>query len=153
MRMEISSPSPRNDDRPGQRSDQKMLEKKWNVHIKKRLFGRIGSFVKPETKEEIQWKKVLAEIFKGFELYFNRKIRAYRVDYFVPAFSLILECNGILHKYYNRQEEEKREKAITKRYALVRFHPKISLEALFNGILQAKVGTVVRLYDLENICV
>ena len=40
---------------------------------------------------------------------------------------------------------------ILERYALVRFHHKISLETLFNGILQAKPGTVIRLYDLENI--
>ena len=96
--------------------------------------------------------KVLAAVFKGFDLRYNYPIYdgKYKVDFYIAKMSLILECNGISHKYYNRQEEEKREKAITNSYALVRFHPRISLETLFNGILQAKVGTVVRLYDVEN---
>jgi hypothetical protein len=44
-----------------------------------------------------------------------------------------------------------REKLITQKYSLVRFHHKVSMEALFNGILQAKPGTTVRLYDLEQL--
>ena len=124
------------------------------IELKKKLFGEVGVLANPYTKDEIQWRKVLAEIFKGFDLHYNHSIcdGRYKVDYYVSKMALILECNGISHKYYNRQEEEKRERAITKRYALVRFHPKVSLETLFNGILQAKVGTVVRLYNLENIC-
>ena len=125
-----------------------------SIDLKKRIFGQIGAFASPHSRGEIQWRKVLAEVFKGFDLHYNYPIGKYRVDFFVAKMGtgLVLECNGISHKYYNRQEEEKREKAITKRYALVRFHPEISLESLFNGILQAKVGAVVRLYDLENIC-
>ena len=124
------------------------------IELKKRMFGEVGALANPYTKDEIQWRKVLADVFKGFDMRYNYPICGgkYKVDFYIAKMSLILECNGISHKYYNRQEEEKREKAITKRYALVRFHPEISLETLFNGILQAKVGTVVRLYDLENIC-
>ena len=130
------------------------MDSEIGIELKKRMFGEVGVLATPYTKDEIQWRKVLAEIFKGFNLRYNYPIcdGKYKVDYYVSKMALILECNGISHKYYNRQEEEKREKAITKRYALVRFHPKISLETLFNGILQAKVGAVVRLYDLENIC-
>jgi len=40
---------------------------------------------------------------------------------------------------------------ITQRYSLVRFHHQVSLETLFNGILQAKPGTVIQLYDLEKL--
>ncbi|TGN99608.1 hypothetical protein PN36_35570 [Candidatus Thiomargarita nelsonii] len=47
--------------------------------------------------------------------------------------------------------EKEREKLITQRYSLVRFHHQISLETLFNGILQAKPGTMVKLYDLEQL--
>ncbi|KHD09742.1 hypothetical protein PN36_22070 [Candidatus Thiomargarita nelsonii] len=36
-------------------------------------------------------------------------------------------------------------------YSLVRFHHQVSLETLFNGILQAKPGTTVKLYDLERL--
>ncbi len=36
-------------------------------------------------------------------------------------------------------------------HSLVRFHHQISLETLFNGILQAKPGTMVKLYDLEQL--
>ncbi|MEN8220184.1 MAG: hypothetical protein ABFS56_28310, partial [Pseudomonadota bacterium] len=52
------------------------------------------------------------------------------------------------HRYYDPKQEKEREKLITQRYSLVRFHHKVSLEALFNGILQAKSGTVIRL-DFE----
>jgi len=40
---------------------------------------------------------------------------------------------------------------ITQKYSLVRFHHQISLETLFNGILQAKPGTTVKLYDLKQL--
>jgi hypothetical protein len=40
---------------------------------------------------------------------------------------------------------------IIQKYSLVRFHHKVSLETLFNGILQAKPGTTIRLYDLEQL--
>ena len=76
-------------------------------------------------------------------------VGAYRVDFFVKLLDLALECNGYdCHRYYDPDEERRREQVITRRYGLVRFHHKVSLETLFNGILQAKPGKVIRLYDL-----
>jgi hypothetical protein len=64
---------------------------------------------------------------------------------------LVLECNGYCHRFYDEKEEKVREKLVTQKYSLVRFHHKINLETLFNGILQAKPGKMVKLYDLERI--
>ena len=64
---------------------------------------------------------------------------------------LVLECNGYCHRYYDDEQEQVREKLITQKYSLVRFHHKVSMETLFNGILQAKPGMMVRLYDLEQL--
>jgi hypothetical protein len=49
------------------------------------------------------------------------------------------------------KQEKEREKLITQKYSLVRFHHFVRLETLFNGILQAKQGKTVRLYDLEQL--
>ena len=117
------------------------------------MFGQLGTFAKLEIKEEIQWREVLAKVFKGFDLQYNYSIGKYRIDFFVPTMGLCLECNGYdCHKYYDQKEEEKREKEILQKYSLVRFHHKISLETLFNGILQSKKGKAIKLYDIENIC-
>jgi len=121
------------------------------IELKKRVFGQIGSFVKSETSAEIQWREVLSKIFEGFDLHYNYPIGKYKVDFFVAKLMLVLECNGYCHRYYDPKQEKEREKLITQRYSLVRFHHKIGLETLFNGILQAKSGTVIRLYDLEHI--
>jgi very-short-patch-repair endonuclease len=121
------------------------------IELKKRMFGQIGMFARPQTRDEIQWRKAFSQVFQGFGLHFNYSIGKYRVDFFVARLMLVLECNGYDHRYYDPKDEEEREKAITKRYALVRFHHRISLETLFNGILQARPGKIVRLYDLEHI--
>jgi very-short-patch-repair endonuclease len=121
------------------------------LEIKKKVFGQVGSFVKPETSVEIQWREVLSKVFEGFDLRFNYPIGPYKVDFFVAKLMLVLECNGYCHRYYDDKQEQAREKRITQRYSLVRFHHKVSLETLFNGILQAKPGTVIRLYDLEQL--
>jgi very-short-patch-repair endonuclease len=121
------------------------------IELKKQVFGQIGSFAKPETSTEVQWQKVLSEVFEGFDLHFNYPIGTYKVDFFVAKLMLILECNGYCHRYYDATEEKKREKLITKKYSLVRFHHQVSLETLFNGILQAKPGTTVKLYDLKQL--
>jgi len=63
----------------------------------------------------------------------------------------VLECNGYCHRYYDPAEEAGREKFISRRYGIVRFDHSVSLETLFNGILQAKTGTVIRVYDFKNI--
>ncbi len=121
------------------------------IELKKNVFGQVGSFVKPATSVEIQWREVLSKVFEGFDLHFNYPIGSYKVDFFVAKLMLVLECNGYCHRYYDETQEKVREKLITQKYSLVRFHHKVSLETLFNGILQAKPGTVVKLYDLEQL--
>ena len=121
------------------------------IELKKKMFGQIGSFMKPDTPAEIQWREVLSQVFKGFDLHYNYPIGKYKVDFFVGELMLVLECNGYCHRYYDPKQEKEREQLIAQRYSLVRFHHKVSLETLFNGILQAKSGTVIKLYDLENL--
>jgi very-short-patch-repair endonuclease len=121
------------------------------IELKKKVFGEIGSFAKPSTSLEVQWREVLSNVFDGFDLHFNYPIGSYKVDFFVAKLMLVLECNGYCHRYYDDEQEKLREKLITQKYSLVRFHHKINLETLFNGILQAKPGTTVRLYDLEQL--
>ncbi len=121
------------------------------IELKKKMFGQVGNFIKPDTSMEIQWREVLSQVFKGFNLHYNYPIGKYKVDFFVGELMLVLECNGYCHRYYDPKQEKEREQLITQRYSLVRFHHKVSLETLFNGILQAKSGTVVKLYDLENL--
>ncbi|TGO03355.1 hypothetical protein PN36_08065 [Candidatus Thiomargarita nelsonii] len=121
------------------------------IELKKQVFGQIGSFAKPETSSEVQWQKVLSSVFEGFDLHFNYPIGPYKVDFFVAKLMLVLECNGYCHRYYDPKQEKVREKLITQKYSLVRFHHQISLETLFNGILQAKPGTMVKLYDLKQL--
>ena len=121
------------------------------IKLKKQVFGQIGSFAKPNTSVEVQWREVLSKVFQGFDLQFNYAIGPYKVDFFVAQLMLVLECNGYCHRYYDEKEEKVREKLITQKYSLVRFHHKINLETLFNGILQAKPGKMVKLYDLERL--
>ncbi len=121
------------------------------IKLKKQVFGQIGSFAKPNTSVEVQWREVLSKVFQGFDLYFNYQIGPYKVDFFVAQLMLVLECNGYCHRFYDEKEEKVREKLVTQKYSLVRFHHKINLETLFNGILQAKPGKMVKLYDLEKL--
>jgi len=121
------------------------------IELKKKVFGQIGSFATPNTSAEVQWRDVLSKVFAGFDLHFNYPIGSYKVDFFVEKLMLVLECNGYCHRYYDPKQEKEREKLITQKYNLVRFHHKVSLETLFNGILQAKPGTTVKLYDLEQL--
>ena len=121
------------------------------IELKKKAFG-YGTIIKPDTKGEIEWQQVLEKVFKGFGFHHNYTIGKYRVDYFVEDLMLILECNGYdNHVNYEPLEEAKREKALTRNYTMVRFHHKISLETLFNGILQAKLGKVIRLYNIDQL--
>ncbi|MDM8549957.1 DUF559 domain-containing protein [Desulfobacterales bacterium HSG2] len=121
------------------------------MELKKRVFGQVCPFVRPDTREEIRWRKVLSEIFDGFDLRCNHPVGKYRVDFFVAKLMLVLECNGYCHRYYDPVQEAEREKFISRRYGIVRFDHNVSLETLFNGILQAKSGTVVRLYDFRHL--
>ncbi|NUM37010.1 MAG: DUF559 domain-containing protein [Candidatus Brocadiae bacterium] len=124
------------------------------IEAKKRLFGNIGNFLKTETKGEIEWRSVLSKVFEGFDLQYNHPIGRYRVDFYIPnffGFGLCLECNGYCHKFYDPEEDKRREEYIKERYALVRFHHKISLEDLVNGILKAKPKEVIMLYNIEQL--
>jgi len=121
------------------------------IGLKKRVFGQIGGFAKPDTSSEIQWREVLSKIFDGFDLRFNYPVGKYKVDFFVAKLMLVLECNGYCHLYYDPVKEAERDKFISRRYGMVRFDHRISLETLFNGILQAKTGTVIRLYDFKQV--
>ncbi len=120
------------------------------IELKKKMFSQIGSFIKPDTSTEVKWREVLSQVFKGFYLRYNYPIGKYKVDFFVGELMLVLECNGYCHRYYDPKLEKEREQLITQKYSLVRFHHKVNLETLFNGILQVKAGTVVKLYDLDN---
>jgi len=118
------------------------------IKLKNKVFGQVGSFAKPSTSLEVQWREVLSKVFEGFDLHFNYPIGPYKVDFFVAKLMLVLECNGYCHRYYDDEQEQVREKLITQKYSLVRFHHKVSMETLFNGILQAKPGMMVRLNAL-----
>jgi sortase (surface protein transpeptidase) len=50
----------------------------------------------------------------------------------------------------DKQLEAEREQLIDKRHRVVRFHHLVDLKTLFNGILHAQVGDVVRLYDVVH---
>jgi very-short-patch-repair endonuclease len=120
------------------------------LQLKKQMFGQVGPFVKPQTAVETQWQEVLSKVFNGFDLRMNYPIGPYKVDFFVAKLMLVLECNGYCHKFYDFKQEKAREELIIQKYALVRFHHQVSLETLFNGILQAQQGKVIQLYDLEH---
>ncbi len=130
------------------------MDSETGIEVKKRLFGHIGTFVKTKVKGEIEWRQTLGRVFDGLDLKYNHPIGSYRVDFFIPdffGFGLCLECNGYCHKFYDLEEEKKREEYISERYALVRFHHKISLEDLVNGILKAKPKEVITLYNIEQL--
>jgi very-short-patch-repair endonuclease len=115
------------------------------IDLKEKMFGSVSSLTKLDTKGEIEWQQVLAEVFAGLNFYHNYQIGKYRVDFYIKELNLILECNGYdNHASYNQAEEAKREKFLNK-YRLVRFHHLIDLKTLFNGILRAKAGNVIRL--------
>ncbi|WP_069470149.1 DUF559 domain-containing protein [Candidatus Marithrix sp. Canyon 246] len=105
-----------------------------------------------DTVIGIEWRKVLTKVFAGFGLHCNYPIGNYKADFFIEKLMLILECNGYdNHQYYDKKLEKQREQFIKQRYSMVRFHHKIQLETLFNGILQAKIGTVIKLYNIKDI--
>jgi very-short-patch-repair endonuclease len=116
------------------------------------MFGRVSSLAKLETKGEIEWQQILAEIFAGFSFYHNYQIGSYRVDFYVKELDLILEHNGYDdHAHYNPVDEMKREQFFNN-YRVVRFHHQTDLKTLFNSILRAKIGTITKLYnDTENV--
>jgi very-short-patch-repair endonuclease len=116
------------------------------IELKKALFGQIGCFAQPYTSDEIQWEAIFSRMFTGFDFYHNYPMGKYRVDFFVPAFMLVLECNGYCHRHYHLEKEKERERFIIQRHSLVRFDHGVSVEMVINGILQAKPGKIIRLH-------
>ncbi len=123
------------------------------IDIKKKMFGDIAGFANIEAKDEIQWQNDLSRVFAGIGIQHNYPIENYRIDFFIKKFMLVLECNGYSHKYCDQVEETLRKKIITEKYGytLVRFHHKISWQALINGIFKTKPGKIVTVYDPADI--
>jgi very-short-patch-repair endonuclease len=116
------------------------------IGLKEKMFGSVSRLAKWETKGEIEWQQVLADIFAGFSFYHNYQIGPYRVDFYIKELNLILECNGYDgHANYNQLSEMEREQFFNQS-RLVRFHYLTDWKVLINAILHAKVGTVTRLY-------
>jgi hypothetical protein len=44
------------------------MDTETGIELKKRMFGQVGVFATPTTKDEIQWRQVLSRIFDGFGL-------------------------------------------------------------------------------------
>jgi very-short-patch-repair endonuclease len=117
------------------------------IGLKEKMFGSVSSLAKLDTKGEIEWQQILAEIFAGFSFYHNYQIGSYRVDFYVKELDLILECNGYdSHANYNQTYEIEREQFFNN-YRVVRFHHQVDLKTLFNSILRAKMGTITKLYN------
>jgi very-short-patch-repair endonuclease len=118
------------------------------IKLKNAMFGTPGIFAKYPKEETVSYE-FFSKIFSGMGLHHHYQIGKYEVDFFVEELGLCLECNGYTcHKYYEPEEEKNRENFISSRYALVRFHHKISLEVFINGVLKAKKGKIIRLYDV-----
>ena len=122
------------------------------IELKKQTFGKVSSLAKPETRGEIEWLEVLTKVFAGFGLHHNYPIGNYKVDFFVEKLMLVLECNGYdNHIYYDTKKEIEREKFISQRYSVVRFHHQTDWETLVNGILRTQIGAVTKLYNVGHL--
>ncbi len=53
------------------------------IGLKEKMFGHVSSLAKLDTKGEIEWQQILAEIFAGFSFYHNYQMGRYRVDFYV----------------------------------------------------------------------
>ena len=126
------------------------MDSERGIELKQLMFGDIASRTRVQPKDEIAWRKFLTGVFAGFGFEYHPTIEGYVVDYLVEKLGLILECNGEGHRGYNKEQEKQRDRILTRRHALVRFHNLVSVETLFNGILQAKPGKVIRLYNWQN---
>jgi hypothetical protein len=90
-------------------------------------------------------------MFEGFELRFNYPISPYTKLISLSQNSCCFFHYMAIATAHSDVQEKARETLITQQYGLVRFHHFVSLETLFNGILQAKPGTVIKLYDLDSL--
>ncbi|MFK5971587.1 MAG: DUF559 domain-containing protein [Candidatus Marithrix sp.] len=77
------------------------------IELKKQIFGNVGTLVKSNTKGEIEWQQVLAQVFEGFGFHHNYTFGSYRADFFVKDLRLILECNGYDNHKVLRSERRK----------------------------------------------
>ncbi|MFK5971556.1 MAG: DUF559 domain-containing protein [Candidatus Marithrix sp.] len=122
------------------------------IELKKQVFGTISTLDKLDTKGEIEWQQVLAQVFENLGFQHNYQMGKYKVDFFVKDLNLILECNGYdNHSSYDEIAEKERERSITKNYSLVRFHHKIDWKTLVNGILRTKIGDTTVLYNVQSL--
>ncbi len=121
------------------------MDTEMGIQIKRTLLGDAALLFSNSSKDEIQWKEIFDKVFEGLGLHHNYKIGRYRVDFFIEALNLCLECNGYSHVCYDPEYETTREKYIAERYALVRFHHQIAWQTLMNGILKAQPGIIIRL--------
>lgn len=118
------------------------------LELKRQAFGEIGAFASFQSKEETQWRELLESMLAGFDLHTNYQIGKYRVDFYAEKLNLVLECNGYAHRYYDPVKEAQREQYILEKgFALVRFHHQVKPDVLVNGILHAKPGQSIHLYD------
>jgi len=116
------------------------------IGLKEKMFGSVSRLASFETKGEIEWQQVLAEVFAGFSFSHNYQIGPYRVDFYVKELNLILECNGYdCHVNYDQIYEAQREQFLND-YRIVRFHYLTDWKTLVNAILMAKVSTITKLY-------
>ncbi len=118
------------------------MDTEMGIQIKRTLLGDAALLFSNSSKDEIQWKEIFDKVFEGLGLHHNYKIGRYRVDFFIEALNLCLECNGYSHVCYDPEYETTREKYIAERYALVRFHHQIAWQTLMNGILKAQPRTI-----------
>ncbi len=121
------------------------MDTEMGIQIKRTLLGDAALLFSNSSKDEIQWKEIFDKVFEGLGLHHNYKIGRYRVDFFIEALNLCLECNGYSHVCYDPEYETTREKYIAERYALVRFHHQIAWQTLMNGILKAQPRIIQRL--------
>ena len=56
------------------------------IELKKQIFGNTGTLVRTDTKGEIEWQQVLAQVFDGFGFSHNYSFGSYRVDFFYQRF-------------------------------------------------------------------
>jgi very-short-patch-repair endonuclease len=129
------------------------LNSEVGIKLKQQVFGDVSSFAKLSTKGEIEWQKSLLKVFAGFDFHHNSQVGDYLVDFLIKDLCLGLECNGYdNHASYNQEAEAERERFVLgKLYALVRFHHLIDWESLANGILHAKVGTIIKRYQVGEV--
>jgi very-short-patch-repair endonuclease len=129
------------------------MDSEIGTQLKKEVFGDVSSLAKLDTKGEIEWQKVLTQVFAGFDFHHNCQVGNYRVDFLIKELQLGLECNGYdNHAYYDQKAEAQREEfVINKKYGLVRFHHRVDWESLANGILHSSVGTIIKRYAVGQV--